>query len=47
MVFPWLTSRDIIHNSFMKTITVGMPLKYYALGHAIPSIWSLKQETLL
>lgn len=23
MLFPWLTSRDIIHNGFMKTITVG------------------------
>lgn len=31
-----------IHNGFMKTITEGMSLKYYALGHLIPSTWSLE-----
>lgn len=47
MLFPWLTSRDIIHNGFLKTITVGMSLKYYTLGHSVPSVWSLEQETFV
>ena len=47
MVCPWLTSRDIIHNGSMKTITVGMSLKCHALGHAVPSVGSLQHGTLL